>query len=208
MPYRETDPLLPRDKPAPEIQWSRPQSINDDGDNVGSSGNEDSDPEPEPRMGLCDIFALMMGLTTLVFFLVLAFPNGWKSIWGDGLWGPRTIDERVNSILSRTPLIGTFPRVIYCQTELMKSQDGHNDLAILIRFLYNNHIYNDNFTKSFTEGGMVAQVDLPRLKQGRVGGAFWSAFVPCPANGTDFSDEAYIPSKTFHLQFLATLSLR
>jgi membrane dipeptidase len=78
-------------------------------------------------------------------------------------------------------------------------QDGHNDLAILIRFLYNNHIYNDNFTRPFTEGGMAAHVDLPRLKQGRVGGAFWSAFVPCPANGTDFSDEAYTPSKFFSL---------
>lgn len=74
-------------------------------------------------------------------------------------------------------------------------QDGHNDLAILIRFGFNNHIYGDNFTKPFTEGGMPYQVDLPRLKQGRVGGAFWSAFAPCPKNGTDFSDDTYIPSE-------------
>jgi len=65
----------------------------------------------------------------------------------------------------------------------------------LIRFLYNNHIYNDDFSKPFTEGGMAGQVDLPRLKQGKVGGAFWSAFVPCPTNGTDFLDSAYTPSK-------------
>lgn len=38
---------------------------------------------------------------------------------------------------------------------------------------------------------MPAQVDLPRLKDGRVGGAFWSAFVLCPKNGTDFSDANY-----------------
>lgn len=79
--------------------------------------------------------------------------------------------------------------------KLIGLQDGHNDLAILIRFLYNNHIYNDNFSKPFTEGGMAGHVDLPRLKQGKVGGAFWSAFVPCPANGTDFSDSTYISSK-------------
>lgn len=38
---------------------------------------------------------------------------------------------------------------------------------------------------------MPAQVDLPRLKDGKVGGAFWSAFVLCPKNGTDFSDGNY-----------------
>ena len=38
---------------------------------------------------------------------------------------------------------------------------------------------------------MPAQVDLPRLKDGKVGGAFWSAFVLCPKNGTDFSDANY-----------------
>lgn len=38
---------------------------------------------------------------------------------------------------------------------------------------------------------MPAQVDLPRLKDGRVGGSFWSAFVLCPKNGTDFSDGNY-----------------
>jgi hypothetical protein len=65
--------------------------------------------------------------------------------------------------------------------------------------LYNNHIYNDDFSKPFTEGGMAGHVDLPRLKQGKVGGAFWSAFVPCPANGTDFSDSVYAPSKTIYL---------
>ena len=38
---------------------------------------------------------------------------------------------------------------------------------------------------------MPAQVDLPRLKDGKIGGAFWSAFVLCPKNGSDFSDANY-----------------
>lgn len=42
---------------------------------------------------------------------------------------------------------------------------------------------------------MPMHVDLPRLKEGRNGGAFWSAFVPCPKNGTDFSDENYADCK-------------
>lgn len=39
---------------------------------------------------------------------------------------------------------------------------------------------------------MVGQVDLPRLKEGKVGGSSWSAFVLCPENGTDFSDVNYV----------------
>jgi membrane dipeptidase len=35
-------------------------------------------------------------------------------------------------------------------------------------------------------------VDLPRLRAGKVGGAFWSAFVPCPKNASyDFRDSTY-----------------
>lgn len=77
------------------------------------------------------------------------------------------------------------------EMKLTTLTDGHNDLAIMIRFLYQNQIYDENFTKPFTEGGMYGHVDLPRLKDGKVGGSFWSAFVPCPANGTDFSDANY-----------------
>ena len=71
--------------------------------------------------------------------------------------------------------------------------DGHNDLLILIRALWGDHIYNDNFTKPFEKGDMPAQFDLPRADAGRLGGAFWSAFMPCPADGFDFSDEIYAP---------------
>ena len=89
-----------------------------------------------------------------------------------------TIEERASAILTHTPLI-----------------DGHNDLAILIRERYNNHINDEKFQKLFSEGGMPAHVDLPRLKEGKVGGAFWSAFIPCPKNGSDFSNENYAQCK-------------
>ncbi|KAF1355271.1 putative dipeptidase [Delphinella strobiligena] len=71
--------------------------------------------------------------------------------------------------------------------------DGHNDLMILLRYYQGNHIYTPDFKDKFENGGMTGHVDLPRLDAGRVGGAFWSAFVPCPANGSDFSDETYAP---------------
>ena len=72
--------------------------------------------------------------------------------------------------------------------------DGHNDLLILLRGLYHGHIYNENFTKPFEEGGLAGHFDILRAKAGQVGGSFWSAFVPCPADGFDFSDSNYAGS--------------
>ncbi|TKA61905.1 hypothetical protein B0A49_08968 [Cryomyces minteri] len=65
---------------------------------------------------------------------------------------------------------------------------------ILLRYLYKNQIYGSDFKDKFENGGMPYHVDLPRLDRGKVGGAFWSAFVPCPKNGSDFSDGSYAPS--------------
>jgi len=72
--------------------------------------------------------------------------------------------------------------------------DGHNDLLILLRVSYHNKINGENFTKAFEEGGLAGHLDVPRLKQGHQGGAFWSAFVPCPADGFNFSDRNYAGS--------------
>lgn len=44
---------------------------------------------------------------------------------------------------------------------------------------------------------MPLHVDLPRLKQGMVGGTFWSVYVPCPKDWSDFSDENYAGSMYF-----------
>lgn len=61
---------------------------------------------------------------------------------------------------------------------------------------YKNKIYGDDFKEKFENGGFIQHVDLPRLDAGMQGGAFWSAFMPCPAgNGTDFSTARYAPSK-------------
>ncbi|KAJ5820840.1 uncharacterized protein N7525_010124 [Penicillium rubens] len=88
-----------------------------------------------------------------------------------------SIEERVQKILSQTPLI-----------------DGHDDLPILVRERFHNRVYDHNFTDTFVQGNFPGQVDIPRLIQGKVGGTFWSVFVPCPENGTDFSDENYAAS--------------
>ncbi|KAF2730575.1 dipeptidase 1 precursor, partial [Polyplosphaeria fusca] len=70
--------------------------------------------------------------------------------------------------------------------------DGHNDLMITIRNKFQNQIYDQNFTEKFENGGFVEHVDIPRLDQGKQGGAFWSAFMICPiGDGTNFADERY-----------------
>lgn len=71
--------------------------------------------------------------------------------------------------------------------------DGHNDLLILLRAIYGNKVYDSNFTKPFENGGLTGQFDIPRAEAGQLGGTFWSAWVPCPADGFDFSNENYAP---------------
>lgn len=85
---------------------------------------------------------------------------------------------------------------------LQSSTDGHNDLMILIRFANKNQIHTSSFKKTFEKGGHVGHVDIPRIEAGRMGGAFWSAFMPCPANGSDFSDISYAPTVRATLQQL------
>jgi membrane dipeptidase len=68
---------------------------------------------------------------------------------------------------------------------------------ISMRANFQNHIYDNEFQDKFENGGLPQQVDIPRLEKGMQGGAFWSAFWPCPmgGNSTDFSDERYSDSK-------------
>jgi len=116
-----------------------------------------------------------------------------------------TIEDRVRTILTKNPLIGTHEaQPVRTRPQLIRLVDGHNDLPILIRFLYNNHIYESNFSEPFSQGGLPMHVDLPRLRTGMQGGAFWSVFTPCPANGSDFSNENYAASKRA-LQFSASI---
>ncbi|KAH7391891.1 dipeptidase 1 precursor [Pyrenochaeta sp. MPI-SDFR-AT-0127] len=66
---------------------------------------------------------------------------------------------------------------------------------IFIRGNYRNHIYNNSgndFAEKFKHGGLKQHTDIPRLEKGLQGGAFWSAFWPCPlGDGTNFEDDRY-----------------
>ncbi|ETN44977.1 uncharacterized protein HMPREF1541_09853 [Cyphellophora europaea CBS 101466] len=83
------------------------------------------------------------------------------------------IDERVKRVLLTTPLI-----------------DGHNDLPQQPRAITKGKIYNNpnfQFDKHFERG----MTDIPRLREGAVGGQFWSVCVPCLRSAENFSTPEY-----------------
>ncbi|KAL8298815.1 hypothetical protein RB597_007437 [Gaeumannomyces tritici] len=131
------------------------------------------------------VLALFLGLMLVSYMLLTpaAYPAIGRGRHSSQRLSHKTIDERVNEILRKTPLI-----------------DGHNDFAIYIRYKYENHINDKGFREGFESSGLPLHVDRPRLRAGKNGGAFWSVFVPCPDNGTDFSDQNYATSVQATLQ--------
>ena len=77
---------------------------------------------------------------------------------------------RAKQILQSTPLI-----------------DGHNDFPFLLRQQLQGKIYDHNFQ---TER-LRSHTDIQKLKEGMMGGQFWSVYVPCPEDlvpGVDLKD--------------------
>src|SRR5271168_887395 len=108
--YTERDYLLPKDKPAPEILGSRPQSINDIG--VTETEALDNDDGPRPR-SINDWMAIVFGLCVFVSLVFVLSPHGFlDAILGDRRPVPHTVEQRVDRILMDTPLIGTSPNLL------------------------------------------------------------------------------------------------
>ena len=58
-----------------------------------------------------------------------------------------------------------------------------SDLPILARGVYGNNVSAIDLTKPFD-----GHVDIPRLREGKVGGFFWSTYVDCPHDGEEGED--------------------
>ncbi|KAK8003898.1 hypothetical protein PG989_003617 [Apiospora arundinis] len=54
--------------------------------------------------------------------------------------------------------------------------DGHNDFPYMIRGWFQNQVGGADFN---IDTMPIGQTDLQRLRRGKLGGQFWSAFVPC-----------------------------
>jgi membrane dipeptidase len=80
---------------------------------------------------------------------------------------------RVDAVLARTPLI-----------------DGHNDLPWEIRLRFKSDLdavdlASDTRHLPAPDGGAPLMTDIPRLRAGRVGGQFWSVWVPTDVKGAE-----------------------
>ncbi|OCH84240.1 hypothetical protein OBBRIDRAFT_799256 [Obba rivulosa] len=62
--------------------------------------------------------------------------------------------------------------------------DGHIDLPILVRSRYHNNVSAVDLNSQ-----MPGHVDIPRLREGKVGGFFWSTYVGCPEES--YEDDHY-----------------
>ncbi len=80
--------------------------------------------------------------------------------------GDPALLERARQILSETPLI-----------------DGHNDLAEQLRDRFANHIERSGLDADTSRFEPAMHTDLPRLRQGMVGGQFWAVYVPSDSVG-------------------------
>src|SRR5262249_31910525 len=81
------------------------------------------------------------------------------------------IAARVDKVLAKTPLI-----------------DGHNDLPWEIRARFKNDLSKIDLSKDTAglprgEGDAPIMTDIPRLRAGRVGGQFWSVWIPVEVTG-------------------------
>ncbi|ETN44793.1 uncharacterized protein HMPREF1541_09668 [Cyphellophora europaea CBS 101466] len=105
-----------------------------------------------------------------------AFAAGLLSLFGQQALDPSDYTTRTHHLLQTTPLI-----------------DGHNDLPYLLRLEIKNKIYDGRFT---FDDHLASHTDLQRLKQGHVGGQFWSVFVECPST-THLDDHTHSVRDTF-----------
>ena len=88
----------------------------------------------------------------------------------DGPAGAQTdaVAARVDRILREAPLI-----------------DGHNDLPEQYDERVKNHLAKIDIRQDQSKLTPPLHTDIPRLKQGRVGGQFWSVYVPATLKGAD-----------------------
>lgn len=78
------------------------------------------------------------------------------------------LERRVDRILSRTPLI-----------------DGHNDVPWQVRRRADMDLAGIPFESGTGELEPPMHTDIPRLREGRAGGVFWSVYVPTDLDGPE-----------------------
>ena len=83
---------------------------------------------------------------------------------------PTNYALRTKRVLENTPLI-----------------DGHNDLPWLLRVELHNRLH-DQSKKFDPRQRLLGHTDIHRMRQGKVGGQFWSVYVHCDESQKHFED--------------------
>lgn len=78
------------------------------------------------------------------------------------------VAARIDRILREVPLI-----------------DGHNDLPEQYEERVKNHLAKIDIRQDQSKRTPALHTDIPRLRQGRIGGQFWSVYVPATLKGAD-----------------------
>ncbi|KAG2153641.1 membrane dipeptidase-domain-containing protein [Suillus bovinus] len=121
-----------------------------------SSANETAQRDSRILRNRAIVWSVLAVLLIVVAVVALVDPNFLSDI---GLSGklPRDPKLAAQRVLDIAPVI-----------------DGHIDLPMVARFGWRN-----NVTDVPLDGQMPMHVDIPRLKEGKVGGFFWSVYVSC-----------------------------
>jgi hypothetical protein len=102
----EEDPLLPWDKGAPEIHGSRASSLHDNSNTFNERTTEEDDQQrqqPASRGKSLEVVIYFIIYVALLLFSGKFFLGQ----LGDQRPEPKTLEERIDRVLSDTPLIGT-----------------------------------------------------------------------------------------------------
>jgi membrane dipeptidase len=115
---------------------------------------------------------VVWGLLTLLFIAAGVLLVGFAETLGDA-WAPWVGKLPKDPMAAALTILDKAPVI-----------DGHIDLPILVRAKYAN-----NVSAVDLDSEMPQHVDIPRLRKGKVGGFFWSVYVPCAnplAEGKNF----------------------
>ncbi|KAH7920684.1 hypothetical protein BV22DRAFT_1122623 [Leucogyrophana mollusca] len=111
------------------------------------------------------VWTVLLLIFAVGVVLALVEPGKLRDLgWSGKL--PRNPELAAQRILSVAPVI-----------------DGHIDLPMVARYGWRG-----NVSAVPLDGHMPQHVDIPRLRQGKVGGFFWSLYVQCPSSSENSSD--------------------
>lgn len=103
--------------------------------------------------------------------------------YNTGLWGKILLAATKEESIDPEDYLGRAKRILQNSPLI----DGHNDFPFLLRQQLHGEIYGHDF-EAETLG---SQTDFHRMKEGMMGGQFWSVYVPCPEDlvpGVDLND--------------------